>query len=147
MELNYKINDTTPEAQQERLEAFTELYIDNGGNHREAYIGVGFSEKTAKNNARKYLEKNYDYVMKEFLKSTQRKSVKASNIVEGIMESSAVRPSERLKAAEMFMKINGMFKEHVLIEEKVEDLSPEERKQEIKDLMETLGFKDDKQQS
>lgn len=124
---------------QERLDTFANEYANNGADHIAAYKAAGFSEDSAHQNAKKYLDKHNEYVMGIVKRSMLQKSSKYTKLLESCMSDETVPWANRLKAMEMFFKMNGFSKDSLVIEEKkAADMTPEERKAEIAKLKEAL---------
>lgn len=122
--------------EKERLDKFSEVYADNGGDHVEAYIAAGFSEKSAGQNAKKYLDKHNDYVMAVVKRRMGQTSAMAQKLLLQAAQDESVPWNTRLKALEMILKNSGIQKDTLVIEDsKADDLTPEERQREIQELM------------
>lgn len=119
-------------SKEERLRDFSIAYANNGGDHIKAYIEAGFSANTAAQNAKKYLDRNYQEVMSVVKKEMGLKAAKAGKLLEMCIEDEAAPWSAKLKAVEMMLKNSGVQKDTLVIEEdKVEDLTPEQRQEKI----------------
>lgn len=126
----------TSQEEKARLEAFSNAYADNGGDHVKAYIEAGFSEKTASQNAKKYLDRNHEFVMKVVKRRMGQLSANAQAILIKAMNDESIPWGHRLKAIEMVLKNSGVQKETLVIEENnADDLTPEERQAEIQELV------------
>lgn len=124
------------ENSKDRLNTFAIAYANNGGDHVQAYIDAGFSAKTAGQNAKKYLDKHFTEVMAVMKKEMGLRSAKASFILDMCINDEAAPWSAKLKAVEMMLKNSGVQKDTLVIEEdKAEDMTPEERQQEINALL------------
>lgn len=124
------------ESIQRRLEDFTDSYIELRGDHIEAYVAAGFERSSAKQNARKYLNKNYDFVMARFKRAMGLKNTKYLALIENIAESTDERTSDRLKALDMLTKVGGLQSTDINITTKEADqLSPQERKERIQEMI------------
>ncbi|QIW90329.1 hypothetical protein OLCHANIL_00246 [Vibrio phage V05] len=122
--------------EKERLEKFAEAYADNGGDHIQAYIAAGFSEKTAAQNAKKYLDKNNDHVMAVVKRRMGQTSALAQKLLLTAATDESVPWNTRLKALEMILKNSGIQKDTLVIEDtKADEMTPEERQKEIQELM------------
>ncbi|AUR99089.1 hemocyanin/hexamerin middle domain protein [Vibrio phage 1.262.O._10N.286.51.A9] len=123
----------------EKLERFAQAYATNGGKHVDAYMDAGFSPKTAHQNARKYLNKNHDYVMAVVKRNMTQNASKIQSVLMTMIEDENVTDANKLKAIDMMLKNSGIQKETIVVEEKTaRDLSPEERQKEIDELMTKL---------
>ncbi len=134
------VNIGSEKSTEERLRDFSIAYANNGGDHIKAYIEAGFSENTAKQNAKKYLDKNYQEVMSVVKKEFGLKAAKAGKLLEACIEDEAAPWSAKLKAVEMMLKNSGVQKDTLVIEENdVSELTPEERQEKIAMLQKRLA--------
>lgn len=125
---------------QQRLEDFAAAYAINGGDAVQAYIEAGFSEQTAKQNAKKYLDKHADYVMSVVRKQLGQDTASMRGLLMTCAYSETVPWNNRLKAIEMICKAGGLFKDTIVMEDKnAETLTPEQRDAEIKELLARMG--------
>lgn len=130
------VNLTTKVNQKEALEKFATAYANNGGDHISAYIDAGFSEKTAGQNAKKYLDKHHDYVMSIVKKQMGQDASLVSMLLRKCVTDETIPWNNRLKAMEMMLKNSGVQKDTLVIEENnVDDLTPEQRQAELQELM------------
>jgi len=131
------VNLTTKVDQREALEKFATIYANNGGDHIKAYVSAGFSEKTAGQNAKKYLDKHHDYVMSIVKKQMGQDASLVSMLLRKCVTDETIPWNNRLKAMEMMLKNSGVQKDTLVIEENnVDELTPEQRQAELKELME-----------
>ena len=122
--------------EKQRLEKFAETYADNGGDHVRAYIAAGFSEATAGQNAKKYLDRNNDYVMAVVKRRMGQVSALAQKLLLDIALSDNSTDANKLKALDMILKNSGIQKDTLVIEDnKADDMTPEDRQKEIQELM------------
>lgn len=121
----------------ERLELFSTAYAENGGDHIKAYATAGFSKSSAGQNAKKYLDKNHDYVMMIVKRTMGQDAALARQLIRRAATDETIPWNNRLKAIEMLLKNSGVQKDTLVIEESsVSDMTPEQRKAEIKELFE-----------
>lgn len=124
----------------ELLEDFSIAYAKNGGDHVAAYIEAGFSERTAPQNALKYLNKNHEYVMKIVKRTMGQTSALGQKLILQCAEDENIPWGVRLKAIEMMLKNSGIQKDTLVIEDNsADDMSPEQRDAEIAELMKRMG--------
>lgn len=133
------VNLTTKVNQKDALEKFATIYANNGGDHVAAYVEAGFSEKTAGQNAKKYLDKHHDYIMSIVKKQMGQDASLVSMLLRKCVRDETIPWNNRLKAMEMMLKNSGVQKDTLVIEDnKAEDLTPEERRAELASLMERM---------
>lgn len=133
------VNLTTKVNQKDALEKFATIYANNGGDHVTAYVEAGFSEKTAGQNAKKYLDKHHDYIMSIVKKQMGQDASLVSMLLRKCVRDETIPWNNRLKAMEMMLKNSGVQKDTLVIEDnKAEDLTPEERRAELASLMERM---------
>lgn len=126
--------------QQEALEKFATAYANNGGDHVKAYIDAGFSEKTAGQNAKKYLDKHHNYVMSIVKKQMTQDASMVNLLLRKCVQDDTIPWNNRLKAMEMMLKNSGLQKDTLVIEDNnVDELTPEQREAEIQELLK--GYK------
>lgn len=124
----------------DRLNAFATAYAENGGDHIKAYIAAGFSEKTAGQNAKKYLDANHDFVMAIVKRTMGQDAALARQLILRACTDETIPWGQRLKAIEMLLKNSGVQKDTLVIEDnKASDLTPEQRQAEIKELFKKHG--------
>lgn len=120
----------------EMLTAFSTAYAENGGDHIQAYIDAGFSEKTATQNAKKYLDKNYKTVMATVQQQMGLKASKIGRLLDRYAEDESIPINSRIKIWELMLKNSNIHKDTLVIEDgKVDDLTPEQRQEEINELL------------
>lgn len=120
----------------EMLDAFATAYAENGGDHIQAYIDAGFSAKTAGQNAKKYLSKNHKYVMSVVQKDMGLKASKIGRLLDKYAEDESIPINSRIKIWELMLKNSNIQKDTLVIEDSnVDELTPEQRKAEIEELM------------
>lgn len=125
--------------QQEALEKFATAYANNGGDHVKAYIDAGFSEKTAGQNAKKYLDKHHNYVMSIVKKQMTQDASMVNLLLRKCVQDDTIPWNNRLKAMEMMLKNSGLQKDTLVIEDNnVDELTPEQREAEIQELLKGL---------
>lgn len=118
------------------LDSFSIAYAENGGDHIKAYIEAGFSAKTAPQNAKKYLDKNYKYVMATVQKQMGLKASKIGRLLDRYAEDETIPINSRIKIWELMLKNSNIQKDTLVIEDsKADELTPEQRKAEIEELM------------
>ena len=133
------VNLTTKVNQKDALEKFATIYANNGGDHVSAYIEAGFSEKTAGQNAKKYLDKHHDYVMSIVKKQMGQDASLVSMLLRKCVTDDTIPWNNRLKAMEMMLKNSGVQKDTLVIEDNnVEELTPEQRQAELQELMKRM---------
>jgi len=126
------VNLSTKVNQKDALEKFATIYANNGGDHVSAYTDAGFSEKTAGQNAKKYLDKHHDYIMSIVKKQMGQDASLVSMLLRKCAVDESIPWNNRLKAMEMMLKNSGVQKDTLVIEDNnAEDLTPEERKAEV----------------
>lgn len=124
----------------ERLEDFAKEYSLNGGKEVDAYIYAGFSRDTAKQNAKKYLDKHHEYVMAVVRKTMGQDAAMLHGILRKAVEDEHMPWNHRLKAIEMMLKNSGIQREIIVHESSdAEGMSEQERMAEIQELMAKVG--------
>ncbi len=108
---------TKSKSPQEMLEAFASHYAENGGDHIKAYIAAGFSEKTAPQNAKKYLDKNYKFVMATVQKGMGLKASKIGALLDRYAEDETIPINHRIKIWELMLRNSNIQKDTLVIED------------------------------
>lgn len=123
-------------SQKDMLDSFAIAYAENGGDHIRAYIEAGFSEKTAPQNAKKYLDRNYKYVMATVQKQMGLKASKIGRLLDRYAEDETIPINSRIKIWELMLRNSNIQKDTLVIEDgKADELTPEQRQAEIDSLM------------
>lgn len=130
----------TKKSVRERLEDFAKAYATNGGKEVEAYIEAGFSKETARQNAKKYLDKHHEYVMTVVRKTMGQEAAMLHGILRKAVADESMPWNHRLKAIEMMLKNSGIQREIIVHEtDNASEMSEEDRKAEIQELMAKLA--------
>jgi phage terminase small subunit len=121
----------------ERLLAFKQAYVENGGKIIDAYIKAGFSKNSAQVNASQYFAKHREEIESYFRTHMAQYAPQALTTILTIMNDSGEKGGIRLKAAQDILDRCGYKpKEHIEITtEEVENMSTAQIKDRIKELL------------